>query len=76
MKNILHPAVISGTEDYGWLKANFPFIFGDYFDTKRIGFGKLRLLNDGFTRLAIGFSKQTHPNYVDCKYSAGRSITT
>jgi hypothetical protein len=62
MKNILHPAATRGTADYGWLKANFSFSFGNFFDPNRTGFGKLRVLNDDLIAPAMGFSKHPHAN--------------
>lgn len=62
MKKILHPAATRGTADYGWLKANYSFSFSNFYDPNRLGFGKLRVLNDDFIAPAMGFSKHPHAN--------------
>ncbi len=35
-----------GSADYGWLRTNYSFSFGNYYNPKRMGFGALRVLND------------------------------
>ncbi len=46
MKSIFYPANERGTSDHGWLKANFSFSFGPYYDPDKVHFGALRVLND------------------------------
>jgi len=60
MKKILHPASTRGTADYGWLKANYSFSFGNFFDPDRVQFGMLRVLNDDHIAPAMGFGKHPH----------------
>ncbi|NDP27430.1 MAG: pirin family protein [Flavobacterium sp.] len=51
-----------GKADFGWLKANFSFSFGNYFDPERIQFGMLRVLNDDTIDGGTGFGTHSHDN--------------
>jgi len=60
MKTILHKAGERGKADYGWLKPNFYFSFGQYYNPEKVHFGLLRVLNDDF--IAGGGKFHTHPH--------------
>ena len=60
MKTILHKAADRGKGDYGWLKPNYYFSFGQYHNPKNIHFGALRVLNDDY--IAGGGAFPTHPH--------------
>ncbi len=60
MKTIVQKAAERGTADYGWLKPNFYFSFGQYYNPEKVHFGMLRVLNDDF--IAGGGKFQTHPH--------------
>lgn len=60
MKTILYKAADRGKGDYGWLKPNYYFSFGQYHNPKNIHFGALRVLNDDF--IAGGGAFPTHPH--------------
>lgn len=60
MKQQLYKALERGTADFGWLKPNFYFSFGQYYDPTKIQFGLLRVLNDDF--IAGGGAFPTHPH--------------
>ena len=60
MKTIIHKASERGSADYGWLKPNFYFSFGQYYNPEKVHFGMLRVLNDDF--IAGGGKFQTHPH--------------
>ena len=60
MKTILYKASDRGRGDYGWLKPNYYFSFGQYHNPKNIHFGALRVLNDDF--IAGGGAFPTHPH--------------
>src|ERR1700712_4317354 len=62
MKKIFYPANERGTNDLGWLKANFSFSFGPYYDPDKIHFGVLRVLNDDIIAGARGFGSHPHDN--------------
>jgi quercetin 2,3-dioxygenase len=51
-----------GTADFGWLKANFSFSFGNYFNPNKIQFGALRVLNDDYISAGMGFGTHPHEN--------------
>ena len=51
-----------GKVDFGWLKANFSFSFGNYFNPERVQFGMLRVLNDDTITGGTGFGTHGHAN--------------
>ncbi|RZJ34401.1 MAG: pirin family protein [Flavobacterium sp.] len=51
-----------GKADFGWLKANFSFSFGSYFNKDNIQFGMLRVLNDDTIAAGAGFGTHPHDN--------------
>jgi redox-sensitive bicupin YhaK (pirin superfamily) len=60
MEKIIHKADSRGYFDYGWLKTNHTFSFGNYYNPERVNFGVLRVLNDDFVAAGQGFG--THPH--------------
>jgi quercetin 2,3-dioxygenase len=60
MKTVLFKAADRGTADYGWLKPNYYFSFGQFHDQHKVHFGLLRVLNDDF--IAGGGAFPTHPH--------------
>jgi len=60
MKTLLFKAEDRGTADYGWLKPNYYFSFGQYHDNAKVHFGLLRVLNDDF--IGGGGAFPTHPH--------------
>lgn len=62
MTTKLFEANSRGKADYGWLKANFSFSFGNYYNPKSIQFGKLRVLNDDTIAGGTGFGTHPHDN--------------
>jgi len=49
-----------GKADHGWLQANFHFSFADYFDQRRMHWGKLRVWNDDSIAPRSGFPPHPH----------------
>lgn len=60
MTSILHKAADRGSGDYGWLKPNYYFSFGQFHNPEKVHFGLLRVLNDDF--IAGGGKFHTHPH--------------
>ena len=62
MKTKLFEANSRGNADHGWLKANFSFSFGNYYNPERVQFGMLRVLNDDTIAGGMGFGTHPHAN--------------
>ena len=62
MKTKLFEANSRGNADHGWLKANFSFSFGNYYNPERVQFGMLRVLNDDTIAGGTGFGTHPHAN--------------
>ena len=62
MSIIKYPAESRGVGDIAWLRSRFSFSFARYYDPARMGFGKLRVLNDDTIAPANGFGMHEHDN--------------
>lgn len=62
MKKEIYKAEDRGKADHGWLQSRFSFSFADYHDPSRMGFGKLRVLNDDIIAPDNGFGMHPHDN--------------
>ncbi|HSN47495.1 MAG TPA: pirin family protein [Flavobacterium sp.] len=62
MTTKLFEANTRGKADFGWLKANFSFSFGNYYNPERVQFGMLRVLNDDTIDGGTGFGTHPHDN--------------
>lgn len=60
MKIILHEADTRGYFDHGWLQTHHTFSFADYFNSRRMHFGALRVLNDDRIAPGTGFGTHSH----------------
>lgn len=64
-----------GKGEQGWLKSNFHFSFADYFNHNRMGFGKLRVINDDLIQPGTGFGKHPHQDMEIISYIVSGEIT-
>ena len=62
MKKVFHSASSRGAADHGWLKAKHSFSFANYYDSERVQFGALRVLNDDIIAPGMGFGTHPHDN--------------
>ena len=60
MEKVFHKASQRGFADHGWLKATHSFSFANYFDSEKVHFGKLRVLNDDEISPSKGFDLHPH----------------
>jgi redox-sensitive bicupin YhaK (pirin superfamily) len=60
MKTVFHKASKRGNANHGWLKATHSFSFANYYDSEKIHFGKLRVLNDDEIAPSKGFDLHPH----------------
>lgn len=51
-----------GRGEHGWLSSRFHFSFADYYNPRRMGFGKLRVINDDLIKAGYGFDAHPHRN--------------
>lgn len=62
MKTIIHRAKTRGAADHGWLQAKHSFSFANYYNSERMNFGVLRVLNDDTIAPGKGFGMHPHDN--------------
>ena len=62
METILHKTHTRGHVNHGWLDTWHTFSFADYYNTDRIHFGKLRVINDDTILGGGGFGTHPHDN--------------
>ncbi len=58
----LHKSEERGKANYGWLDTKYSFSFANYHNPKKMGFGKLRVLNDDIVAPGKGFGTHGHDN--------------
>lgn len=51
-----------GSANHGWLKSKHHFSFANYYNSTRMGFGKLRVINDDWIEPNTGFPSHPHDN--------------
>jgi redox-sensitive bicupin YhaK (pirin superfamily) len=64
-----------GKANHGWLDANFHFSFAQYFDQRRMHWGKLRVWNDDIIAPRSGFPPHPHENMEIVTYVRKGAIT-
>lgn len=56
----IRPAETRGLTSLGWLSSRHSFSFGNYYDTRRMGFGPLRVINEDRVEPGAGFDTHGH----------------
>src|SRR5271165_1240566 len=64
-----------GGADHGWLKARHHFSFAEYHDSKKMGWGSLRVWNDDEIAPDSGFPPHPHANMEIITYVRQGAIT-
>ncbi len=64
-----------GSADHGWLNAKHHFSFGDYHDSKRMGWGSMRVWNDDTIASQTGFPPHGHSDMEIITYVRRGAIT-
>lgn len=62
MKYQIFKADERGGANHGWLNTKHSYSFASYFDSARIHFGALRVMNDDIITGGMGFGKHPHDN--------------
>lgn len=62
MNKTLHRAGSRGLAEHGWLRSRHTFSFAGYHDPGRMGFGRLRVINDDVVAPGGGFGTHPHDN--------------
>ncbi len=60
MKIEIHKNEDRGAGEYGWLSTRYSFSFSNWYNPARMGFGKLRVLNDDIIAPHTGFDTHGH----------------
>lgn len=62
MKTTIHKSDTRGIANHGWLNSRHTYSFSNYHNTNRMGFGKLRVINDDIIEASMGFGTHPHDN--------------
>jgi len=62
MNLVYHEASSRGFVDHGWLQANHSFSFANFYNSEKMNFGALRVLNDDLIAPGMGFGTHPHEN--------------
>jgi len=64
-----------GNANHGWLKSKHHFSFANYYNPTRMGFGKLRVVNDDWVEPGTGFPSHPHRNMEIISFIRSGAIT-
>ncbi len=70
-----YPYKSLGNADHGWLKSKHHFSFANYYNPTRMGFGKLRVVNDDWVEPGTGFPSHPHRNMEIISFIRSGAIT-
>ncbi len=76
MKKVIHRADTRGHSQYDWLDSYHTFSFDEYFDSNRINFGALRVLNDDKSGTRRRIPDASAQEYGNCIHSPERTSAT
>ena len=71
----IYPFTQLGHARYAWLDARYHFSFASYHHPQRMGFGKLRVINDDTIQPGKGFASHTHRDMEIITYVRQGAIT-
>ena len=71
----LYPYKQLGSADHGWLKTKHHFSFAHYYNPTRMGFGKLRVINDDWIAPGTGFPAHSHSNMEIISFIRSGAVT-
>ncbi len=63
MQKVIHRAETRGRSDHGWLQSRFSFSFAEWHEPSRMGFGKLRVINDDIIAPLGKFGMHPHKDF-------------
>ena len=70
-----YPYSTLGNANHGWLKSKHHFSFARYYNPTRMGFGKLRVVNDDWVEPGTGFPSHPHRNMEIISFIRSGAIT-
>jgi redox-sensitive bicupin YhaK (pirin superfamily) len=65
---VLRPAAQRGRTDHGWLESRHTFSFGDYRNSRHVGFRRLRVINEDRMQPGRGFGTRPHEDMEMLSY--------
>lgn len=70
-----YPYKSLGSANHGWLKSKHHFSFANYYNPSRMGFGKLRVVNDDWVEQGMGFPSHPHRNMEIISFIRSGALT-